>query len=216
MKNPSEFITIRPSAPTFRYRNARFLISVNSLAQLPPDTGREVAFAGRSNAGKSSAINALTGQRNLARVSKTPGRTQLLNFFLVGPERYLVDLPGYGYAEAPERLRHQWRRLLEDYLAQRSALSGLLLFMDIRHPLTALDVRLLEQCARRPLPVHAVLTKADKLSRNAATATLNQVRQRLSTYPTSNTVQLFSASASLGIAEAHAQLDQWLAPETSS
>lgn len=212
MKDPSEFTTIRSSAPNIRYREARFLTSANALAQLPPDTGWEVAFAGRSNAGKSSALNAIAGQRGLARVSKTPGRTQLLNVFLVGPERYLVDLPGYGYAEAPERLRQHWRQLLGNYLDRRAALRGLMLFMDSRHPLTALDLRLLDQCAQRPLPVHALLTKVDKLSRSAAAATLHQVQQRLSTHPAPHSVQLFSASTGLGVAEAQAQLDQWLAP----
>ncbi len=140
MKNPSKFTPIvTTSAAAIRYQAVKFLISVNELEKLPLDTGREVAVAGRSNAGKSSALNVLTGQRQLARVSKTPGRTQLINFFLVEPERYLVDLPGYGYAQVPDAVRRHWQNLLEQYLHTRATLCGLLLLMDIRHPLTALQ-----------------------------------------------------------------------------
>ncbi len=211
MKNHSESTTIPRSTPAAaRYRATGFFQSVNALAQLPPDRGWEVAFAGRSNAGKSSALNALTGQRQLARVSKTPGRTQLLNFFLIAPERYLVDLPGYGYAQVPESLRQHWRLLLERYLSQRIALRGLMLLMDSRHPLTALDQRLLDSCFQRQLPVHVLLTKADKLSRGAGQTALQQVQQRLKSYAPYSSAQLFSALTGLGIAEAHAQLDAWL------
>ena len=199
---------VAPAA--IRYRAAHFLNSVNSLAQLPPDTGREVAFAGRSNAGKSSALNVLTGQRQLARVSKTPGRTQLLNFFQVEPERYLVDLPGYGYAQVPDAIRRHWRLLLEHYLRERLALRGLLLLMDIRHPLTPLDRQLLDGCAHRQLPAHILLTKADKLGRGAAQTALQQVQKALKRdYPLTS-AQLFSAPTALGVDEAHARLDEWL------
>ena len=211
MKNPENFTPI-PAVRTaaIRYRAARFLNSVNSLAQLPPDTGREVAFAGRSNAGKSSALNVLTSQRQLARVSKTPGRTQLLNFFQVEPERYLVDLPGYGYAQVPDAIRRHWRLLLERYLRERLALRGLMLLMDIRHPLTVLDRQLLDGCAHRPLPAHILLTKADKLGRGAARTALQQVQKTLKTdYPLTS-AQLFSAPTGLGVNEAHARLDEWL------
>ncbi|MBS1225671.1 MAG: YihA family ribosome biosis GTP-binding protein [Proteobacteria bacterium] len=199
---------VAPAA--IRYRAAHFLNSVNSLAQLPPDTGREVAFAGRSNAGKSSALNVLTGQRQLARVSKTPGRTQLLNFFQVEPERYLVDLPGYGYAQVPDAIRRHWRLLLERYLRERLALRGLMLLMDIRHPLTPLDRQLLDGCAHRQLPAHILLTKADKLGRGAAQTALQQVQKALKRdYPLTS-AQLFSAPTALGVDEAHARLDEWL------
>ncbi|MCC9000919.1 MAG: ribosome biogenesis GTP-binding protein YihA/YsxC [Candidatus Contendobacter sp.] len=211
MKNPSNFTPI-PTASTaaIRYQAVKFLNSVNELAQLPPDAGREVAVAGRSNAGKSSALNALTGQRQLARVSKTPGRTQLINFFLVEPERYLVDLPGYGYAQVPDALRQHWQKLLERYLRERIALRGLLLLMDIRHPLTALDRQMLDGCSYRQLPAHILLTKADKLSRGAALTALQQVQRTLKTdYPQAG-AQLFSATARLGVDEAHARLDEWL------
>ena len=211
MKNPDNFTpTLAVSTATIRYRATCFLNSVNSLAQLPPDTGREVAFAGRSNAGKSSALNVLTGQRQLARVSKTPGRTQLLNFFQVTPERYLVDLPGYGYAQVPDAIRRHWRLLLEYYLRERFALRGLILLMDIRHPLTHLDRQLLDGCAHRQLPAHILLTKADKLGRGAARTALQQVQKMLKTdYPLTS-AQLFSAPAGLGVDEAHTRLDEWL------
>ena len=199
---------VAPAA--IRYRAAHFLNSVNSLAQLPPDTGREVAFAGRSNAGKSSALNVLTGQRQLARVSKTPGRTQLLNFFQVEPERYLVDLPGYGYAQVPDAIRRHWRLLLERYLRERLALRGLMLLMDIRHPLTPLDRQLLDGCAHRQLPAHILLTKADKLGRGAARTALQQVQKTLQTDYPRTSAQLFSAPTALGVDEAHARLDEWL------
>jgi len=211
MRNPSKpvpFAALTESA--IRYRAARFLDSVNAFPRLPPDSGREVAFAGRSNAGKSSALNVLTGQRQLARVSKTPGRTQLLNFFQVEPERYLVDLPGYGYAQVPDAIRRHWRLLLERYLRERLALRGLMLLMDIRHPLTPLDRQLLDGCAHRQLPAHILLTKADKLGRGAAQTALQQVQKALKRdYPLTS-AQLFSAPTALGVDEAHARLDEWL------
>lgn len=202
-------------AAASRYRSVHFLNSVNAFSQLPPDAGREVAFAGRSNAGKSSALNVLTGQRQLARVSKTPGRTQLLNFFTVEPERYLVDLPGYGYARVPDAIRRHWQALLERYLRERTALRGLLLLMDIRHPLTVMDRQLLETCAYRHLPVHILLTKADKLSRGAAQTALRPVQVTLGTdYPQAS-AQLFSALNGQGVAEVHARLDEWLGYPTT-
>ena len=211
MKNPSQAMPISETiAAASRYRSVHFLNSVNAFSQLPPDAGREVAFAGRSNAGKSSALNVLTGQRQLARVSKTPGRTQLLNFFTVEPERYLVDLPGYGYARVPDAIRRHWQALLERYLRERTALRGLLLLMDIRHPLTVMDRQLLETCAYRHLPVHILLTKADKLSRGAAQTALRHVQATLGTdYPQAS-AQLFSALNRQGVTEVHARLDEWL------
>lgn len=211
MRNPSRRILIPATgAAASRYRTVRFFNSVNTLPQLPPDTGREVAFAGRSNAGKSSALNVLTGQRGLARVGKTPGRTQLLNFFAVEPDRYLVDLPGYGYAQVPDAIRRHWQALLERYLRERAALRGLLLLMDIRHPLTALDRQLLDCCAARGLPAHILLTKADKLSRGKALTALQQLRRTLRADFPPVSVQLFSALTGHGVDEAHARLDLWL------
>lgn len=211
MKNPENSTSIAATRVTaIRYRATRFLMSVNALAQLPPDTGWEVAIAGRSNAGKSSALNVLTDQRQLARISKTPGRTQLINFFVVEPERHLVDLPGYGYAQVPDAIRQHWRNLLERYLRERVALRGLLLVMDLRHPLTDLDRQMLDWCAARELPVHILLTKADKLSRGAALTTLHQVQRTLKNDYPQTYVQLFSALTGLGVDQAHARLDEWL------
>ncbi|MFO1371692.1 MAG: ribosome biogenesis GTP-binding protein YihA/YsxC [Candidatus Competibacteraceae bacterium] len=195
---------------TNRYRLTYFFNSINEFRQLPPDNGREVAFAGRSNAGKSSALNILTQQRQLARVSKTPGRTQLLNFFTVEPGRSLVDLPGYGYAKVPDAVRRHWQLLLERYLRERAALCGLLLLMDIRHPLTEHDRQLLDCCTFRALPVHILLTKADKLSRGAAATALQQLQRTLKTPYPHTSVQLFSALTGLGVEMVYTQLDIWL------
>ncbi len=211
MRNPvttSAFATADSRAR--RYQATQFMSSINAFSQLPADSGLEVALAGRSNAGKSSALNLLAGQRQLARVSKTPGRTQMINFFTVEAGRSLVDLPGYGYAQVPEAMRRHWGALLERYLRERVALRGLLLVMDIRHPLTPLDQQLLACCAARALPVHALLTKADKLSRGAAAATLRQVSQALRAAKTPASVQLFSAVTAQGLDPLYTQLDQWL------
>jgi GTP-binding protein len=211
MRNPSKPVPFPALAESaIRYRAARFLDSVNAFARLPPDSGREVAFAGRSNAGKSSALNVLTGQRQLARVSKTPGRTQLLNFFEVEPERRLVDLPGYGYARVPDAIRRHWQALLERYLRERAVLRGLLLLMDIRHPLTELDRRMLDCCATRDLPAHVLLTKADKLGRGAALGVLEQLRRALRADYPQTSAQLFSALTGQGTDEAHRRMDGWL------
>lgn len=193
-----------------RYQATRFLTSVRDLKQLPPADGREVAFAGRSNAGKSSALNALTGQKALARVSKTPGRTQMINYFEVEPGRYLVDLPGYGYARVPEAVRLHWRQLLQNYFDQRAALCGLILLMDIRRSLTDLDRQMLDWCEHRELPSHILLTKADKLKRGPAATALQQVRRELrENYPHAG-AQLFSAPKRMGVDQACAKLDEWL------
>lgn len=190
------------------YRAARFLTSAHRANQAPPDTGAEVAFAGRSNSGKSSAINAITGQNRLARTSKQPGRTQLINFFALDDERRLVDLPGYGYAKVPLAMKQHWQKAMEEYLRQRGSLRGVVLIMDVRHPLTDFDWQMLEWCTHRGLPVHVLLTKADKLKRGAAQNTLLAVRRELD--GPAITVQLFSALRGIGIEEAHAQLDAWL------
>jgi GTP-binding protein len=175
---------------------------VHDPAKLPAPSVPEVAFAGRSNAGKSSAINALVGRRRLAFVSKTPGRTQLINFFSLGGSSYLVDLPGYGYAGVPAEVRRHWEELVGGYVATRESLAGVVVMMDIRHPLTPLDRELLAWLREAGRPVHILLTKADKLSRQAATATLQRVRRELAHEYVGATAQLFSSMKPEGLAEA--------------
>ncbi|MBS3963908.1 MAG: YihA family ribosome biogenesis GTP-binding protein [Methylomonas sp.] len=191
------------------YHRAAFICSAPQLKDAPPDQGREIAFAGRSNAGKSSAINTLVQQTALARVSKTPGRTQLLNFFAIDEQRKLVDLPGYGYAKVPEAMRRQWRQMMENYLQNRKALCGIVLVMDIRHPLTDFDWQMVSWCEHSRLPLHILLTKSDKLKYGAAKTTLLQVQRELSRANIVVTLQLFSALDKIGIADVHQILDQW-------
>jgi len=195
------------------YRQASFLMGVASLAQLPPATGREVAFAGRSNAGKSSALNTITDQRSLARTSKTPGRTQQMNYFSLPGEHYLVDLPGYGYAKVPIKVSQRWQQEIGRYLRSRQNLQGLIIVMDCRHPLKEYDCQLLDWCFDAKLPAHILLSKADKLSRGAAASTLQQIRNELQhAYPDNQlpTAQLFSALKKTGLDEVRARLDSWL------
>jgi GTP-binding protein len=188
------------------------LISAPTLALCPDDTGAEVAFAGRSNAGKSSAINALTQQNALARTSRTPGRTQLINFFSVmnDENRRLVDLPGYGYAKVPEAVKIEWQQHLSEYLRGRFSLRGLVLLMDVRHPLTEFDQMMLEFADQRGMPVHILLTKADKLKRGPASAALQKVRSRLKEWEDLVSVQLFSSLKRDGVDTLSQKLDQWL------
>lgn len=193
-----------------RYRQTRFLTSAAKLKQAPPDEGSEVAFAGRSNAGKSSAINSLCDQKALARTSRTPGRTQLLNFFEVDPERRLVDLPGYGYAKVSEGIKRDWQGALSDYLQNRQCLQGLVMVMDARHPLKDYDLQMLAWANQIPLPVHVLLTKADKLNRKESGAALARVEEALREFSTDFSVQLFSSLKRWGIDEAHERLDHWL------
>ena len=193
------------------YRQARFLTSVASIRALPPDRGREVAFAGRSNAGKSSAINALTGRRDLARTSRTPGRTRLVNFFELDESRRLVDLPGYGYAKVPRAMSREWGVLVGKYLESRQSLVGVVVLMDIRHPLTELDGTLLDWCRAADVPVLAVLTKADKLARGARAAVLSDVRGRLAGYGGGAHAMMFSATKRIGRLELAEHLDGWFA-----
>jgi len=188
------------------YRSASYVISAHTLQQLPPDNGFEVAFAGRSNAGKSSAINALTDQKSLARTSKTPGRTQQIVIFDIDEHRRIADLPGYGYAKVPEKLRAHWREIMQLYFNQRRSLRGVVLVMDIRHPLRPFDEQMLDWCAVSGVPCHVLLTKADKLKRGPAQSTLFQVRKRL---PGGSTAQVFSSKSRAGLAELIAQLNQW-------
>lgn len=192
------------------YQRASFIISAAKLSQLPDGDCAEVAFAGRSNAGKSSAINTITNIRGLARTSKTPGRTQLINYFAVDQERYLVDLPGYGYAKVPEAMKLQWQRVLAQYLQTRAALRGLVLVMDVRHPLTPFDEQLLAWCEQVGMPVHVLLTKCDKLSRGAASSTLMKVRSALAKRSNETSAQLFSSLNRVGVDEVHTVLDRWL------
>jgi GTP-binding protein len=194
----------RPESTRFSARNARlmneqvrFLSSAARPGDFPADEGVEIAFAGRSNSGKSSAINAITGRRGLARTSKTPGRTQLINFFELEPGRRLVDLPGYGYAKVSEATRQYWRELIGAYFAGRRSLRGVVLIMDARHPLRDLDRQLLAHT--RGLPVHVLLTKADKMSRGEGAKVLAAVRRELAL---GASIQLFSALSGLGVDEA--------------
>jgi GTP-binding protein len=191
------------------YTNVRFLTSANRLGQLPPDAGAEVAFAGRSNAGKSSAINAITQRKGLARTSKSPGATRLLNFFELEAGRRLVDLPGYGFARVSGDMREHWGALLQGYFAQRASLRGTMVVMDVRHPLTGQDEDMLALASSRGLPVHILLTKADKLGRGAAANALQALRRHLSRDGTV-TAQLFSAHAGSGVVEARATLERLL------
>lgn len=195
-------------------QNAEFVRSVAALHDLPDDSLCEVAFAGRSNSGKSSAINALANRSRLAFVSKMPGRTQQLNFFRLAAGKYLVDLPGYGFAQAPGGVRASWEGLLAPYLQQRSALAGLLLIMDCRHALTDLDRRLLDWFLPVGKPVHVLLSKADKLSSQQQALTLRAVEKALQGYQHgasgSCSAQLFSSLRKKGIAQAEAVLAQWL------
>jgi GTP-binding protein len=185
-----------------------FETSVNELRTLP-DSAREIAFAGRSNAGKSSAINTLA-RHKLAFVSKTPGRTQLLNFFRINPGNYLVDLPGYGYAEVPEEVKKHWQAVLARYLETRRQLAGLVLIMDVRHPLTVLDRNLLQWFGPSGRPIHVLLTKSDKLSKTQAAASLKQVRAELKAHYPQCSVQLFSSLKKTGVEEAEAVIAAWL------
>lgn len=191
------------------YRQAVFQTSAAKLSQTPPDTGYEVAFAGRSNAGKSSAINTLCDQKALARTSKTPGRTQLLNFFAIDAQRRIVDLPGYGYAKVAEGIKREWQGALAAYLEKRQCLKGLMLMMDIRHPLKDYDLQMLDWASQIGLPVHVLLTKADKLNKGPASSTLLQVRASLHGIDPAFSAQTFSSLKRTGIDEAHARLDAW-------
>lgn len=192
-------------------RQSAFALSAPTLKLCPPDTGYEVAFAGRSNAGKSSAINTITHQKQLARSSKTPGRTQMINFFNVGSDvSRIVDLPGYGYAKVPEEMKIKWQKELENYLVNRQSLTGLILLTDIRHPLKYFDEQMLYWAKDGQLPVHVLLTKADKLKRGAAKTTLLQTKKQLQALDLPFSIQLFSALDKEGIDELAQVLGNWL------
>lgn len=195
------------------YRKAHYTISATQLSELPQDQGIEVAFAGRSNAGKSSAINTITDQKSLARISKTPGRTQMINFFELDANRSLVDLPGYGYAKVPEKMKIRWQQTLGKYLETRKALKGLMVMMDIRHPMKQFDIQMVKWANNAQLPVHILLTKADKLKHGAAMASLHKVNAELEKQELTAGVQLFSSLKKTGKTEAIAQLDTWFFPD---
>lgn len=201
-----------PSAPD--YRAAQFLTSAAKVSQCPADEGWEVAFAGRSNAGKSSAINSLTNNKKLAKTSKTPGRTQLINFFELSDSQRLVDLPGYGFAKVPQAVKREWTRQLENYLQQRQCLRGMILLMDVRHPLQPFDQQMLEWALAAHMPVHILLTKADKLKKGPAGNTLQKVRKELREHEELVSVQLFSALKHTGHKELTAVLDAWLTDDS--
>ncbi|MEN8711103.1 MAG: ribosome biogenesis GTP-binding protein YihA/YsxC [Arenicellales bacterium] len=191
-----------PAQPTF-------IKGAYTLQQLPEDDGIEVAFAGRSNVGKSSILNTLAGVKSLARTSKTPGRTQEINFFDLGNDRRLVDLPGYGYAKVTEAKQRHWADTLGEYLLSRASLTGLILLMDVRHPLKEYDRNMVHWCTEAELPVYVILNKADKLSRGKAGASLLEVKKQLAEFPIEG-IQLFSALKRTGVDEALQQLCRWL------
>ena len=204
--------------PLIKFQSAEFTTSAPSLKQCPEDSGCEVAFGGRSNAGKSSAINTLTRNKSLARTSKTPGRTQMINYFTLAEGKRLVDLPGYGYAKVPIAMKAQWDRHLAEYLQQRKSLGGLILLMDIRHPLQDYDRQMLNWAAQAGLPVHILLTKSDKLKRGPAQSTLLKVDSFLREMDpgvTLLTVQTFSSLKKQGLPELEAQLNRWLSDDVS-
>lgn len=199
----------KPPMNKIHYQKAVFLLSVADLSQLPSDEGVEVAIIGRSNAGKSSVLNQLTQNKGLARVSKTPGRTQLINLFGLDDHRRLADLPGYGYAKVPPAMKRQWQALLDNYLRTRECLQGLILVMDIRHPLKEFDRLMLDWTSQCDLPVHILLNKCDKLTQSAASKTLREVKEELDDYANEISAQTFSASKGKGVKELRECLDRW-------
>ncbi|MGR5065922.1 ribosome biogenesis GTP-binding protein YihA/YsxC [Photobacterium sp. DNB22_13_2] len=195
------------------YRNTGFITSAPTIRHLPNDTGVEIAFAGRSNAGKSSALNRITDQKSLARTSKTPGRTQLINMFEVIPGCNLIDLPGYGYAQVPLEMKLKWQESLGEYLQKRECLQGLVVLMDIRHPLKDLDQQMIMWAIESRLPVLVLLTKADKLKSGARKQQLMKVRDSVKTFGGDVQVEAFSSLKGIGVDQVRRKLDEWFAPE---
>lgn len=197
-----------------KYNQTTFFKSAPTIAEAPTDSNVEIAFVGRSNAGKSSAINAITGIKGLAKTSKTPGRTQLINFFLLTHHLYIVDLPGYGYAKVAKSVQKEWTEHLTNYIESREQLRAVVLIMDVRHPLTDIDQQMISWLISCDLSIHILLTKADKLTRNHAKQTLLTVQRALAGYADRVTVQLFSVPEKLGVDDARVKLDQLFAMET--
>ena len=193
----------------WNYHVTHFVTSAPDIRHLPPDEGIEVAFAGRSNAGKSSALNTLTNQKSLARTSKTPGRTQLINLFQVADGIRLVDLPGYGYAEVPEEMKRKWQRALAEYLQKRECLKGLVVLMDIRHPLKDLDQQMIQWAVQSQIPVLVLLTKADKLASGARKSQLRMVQEASLAFMGDVQVELFSSLKKQGVDKLRLKLDSW-------
>ncbi len=200
----------KPPTIPLLLRSPRFIVAAHDPAQWPPDDAAEVAFSGRSNVGKSSALNAITQRRGLARTSKTPGRTQQIIFFELAPSRYLVDLPGYGYAKVPPGLKRHWEQVLEHYLRSRNSLRGLILLMDARHPLMPLDMQMLAWCSAAAMPVHVLLTKCDKLSRSRCARVRQEVGGVTKRFDIPVSIQLFSAVTHVGLDEARRRITEWL------
>ncbi|MBS3805274.1 MAG: YihA family ribosome biogenesis GTP-binding protein [Oleiphilaceae bacterium] len=203
----SDELSVKPIS----FNSARFLVSASKLAECPADEGTEVAFAGRSNAGKSSAINAITTNGKLARTSKTPGRTRLINFFSLNrPDCRLVDLPGYGYARVSRHIKDDWQKHLDTYLSQRQSLRGLVLVMDIRHPMTDFDQMMVEWCEHNNLPLMILATKADKLKSGQARTAMFGIARQLENYGCMQHLIMFSATAKTGLEECRTALQAWL------
>lgn len=199
------------------YRSAVFVKSAAKFEQLPEDIGREFAIVGRSNAGKSTFLNTLTGQKSLAKTSKTPGRTQLMNVFALAlADRRIVDLPGYGFAKVAQSQRFDWEKHLGEYLASRQSLAGVVLLMDIRHPLQELDVNMLSYLIKYQLPIYILLTKSDKLSKNSVLTALKQVQKTLSDMGLGEQVQTFSIQDLNSLLKVAGVLDEWLEIESLS
>jgi len=196
------------------FQKAHFITSAPSLKQCPDDTGVEVAFAGRSNAGKSSALNTLAQQNKLARTSKTPGRTQLINFFQIQPGIRIVDLPGYGFAKVPDRMKREWQKNMSEYLEDRQSLKALVLVMDIRHPLTEFDIMMCDWALDVQMPVHILLTKSDKLKRGPAQSTRLKVKKTMERMGDLLTVQTFSSLKKEGTDELQKQISAFLSTPT--
>lgn len=201
------------SSTAIHLTKATFTISAPDIRRLPADSGIEVAFAGRSNAGKSSALNTLTNQRGLARTSKTPGRTQLINIFEIAENKRLVDLPGYGFAKVPMEMKKKWQKALGEYLEKRECLKGLVVLMDIRHPLKDLDMDLIQWAAEGDLPILALLTKSDKLSQGKVSAQVLAVKKQLADLNANIKVQAFSSLKRTGSDQANAVICDWFHDE---
>ncbi len=194
------------------YQNTHFITSAPDIRHMPEDKGIEIAFAGRSNAGKSSALNRLTNQRNLAKTSKTPGRTQLINLFKVQENCHIVDLPGYGFAQVPLEMKKKWQKSLGEYLQKRESLKGLVVLMDIRHPMKDLDQQLIYWAVESQIPVQVLLTKADKLKSGARKAQFLKIKEAALAFNGDVTVALFSSLKGMGVDSLRNKLDEWFAP----